>query len=185
MAWLAILVWVVVPFIAGCMFLVLPKYLKNPSQKKWAKTGGLVVLIAPWIISSGVKWYYDQQIRELCAKDGGIRVYETVKLPVDKFNQYGQPNFHIPITPYNKLKDTDEYYLEWEVTNLRRGNPKLERSFFRLIRRNDQKYLGDSVTYWRSGGDIPGPWHGSSFTCPQPTKHQSLESSIFVKRDKQ
>lgn len=112
----------------------------------------------------------------------GVKVYEIVKLPVDTFNQYEQPTFHIPITPYAKLKDSDEYYLEWEITNLRKGNPSLERSFFRLIRRSDQKYLGESVAYTRSGGDLPGPWHGSSFRCPEiRTENPSLETSVFIK----
>lgn len=32
----------------------------------------------------------DAQVKELCAKDGGIKVYETVKLPADRFNQWGR-----------------------------------------------------------------------------------------------
>ncbi|MBK7812955.1 MAG: hypothetical protein IPJ52_00920 [Rhodocyclaceae bacterium] len=32
----------------------------------------------------------DAEVKRLCAIDGGIKVYETVKLPADKFNQWGQ-----------------------------------------------------------------------------------------------
>jgi hypothetical protein len=32
----------------------------------------------------------------MCAKDGGIRVYEMVKLPPEKFNEWGQVNFYRP-----------------------------------------------------------------------------------------
>ncbi|MHB1619264.1 MAG: hypothetical protein ACYCTY_04665 [Sulfuricella sp.] len=142
-----------------------------------------VVLGLLWL-AVGEKLWLDHQVRDLCAKDGGVRVYETVTLPSEKFNQWGQPNFNIPVTPYNKLKDADEYYLEWEIANIKRGNPSLERSHFRLIRRSDQKLLGESVSYSRGGGGLPGPWHESSFICPESTKHKSLESSIFVKGDK-
>ncbi|MBS1186041.1 MAG: hypothetical protein H6R04_59 [Burkholderiaceae bacterium] len=38
----------------------------------------------------------DLQVRELCAKDGDIRVYETVVLPPEKFNKWGQVNFYEP-----------------------------------------------------------------------------------------
>ena len=44
----------------------------------------------------GRKFYYDAEVRRLCAIDGGVKVYETVKLPADKFNQWGQVNFYKP-----------------------------------------------------------------------------------------
>ena len=31
----------------------------------------------------------DREVDRLCAIDGGIRVYETVQLPSDKFNKWG------------------------------------------------------------------------------------------------
>jgi hypothetical protein len=184
MAWLALLVWVGVPLFAFLMGVLLWRRSRTPPGKILAIITGVAILCAPMLISNGVKAHYDQQVREMCAKDGGVRVYETVTLQAEKFNQWGQPNFNIPVTPYTKLKDSDQYYLEWEITNLKFGNPKLERSHFRLIRRSDQKLLGESVSYSRGGGDLPGPWNGSAFVCPEPTKHQGLEFSIFIKRDK-
>lgn len=35
----------------------------------------------------------DKEVDRLCAIDGGIKVYETVLLPPDKFNQWGEVNF--------------------------------------------------------------------------------------------
>ena len=32
----------------------------------------------------------DREVKRLCAIDGGIKVYETVKLPAERFDQYGQ-----------------------------------------------------------------------------------------------
>ncbi|MGV8894807.1 MAG: hypothetical protein ACOH2K_18130, partial [Burkholderiaceae bacterium] len=131
-------------------------------------------------IAAGEKWWLDYQVRELCAKDGGVRVYETVKLPAERFDKWG--NFKVPTKQY--AKPEDEYYLEWKITYLKERSPNLWQSYHRLIRRSDQKLLGESVMYARSGGDLPGPWHGSSFKCPEPSQHPSLESSIFVKGDK-
>lgn len=37
------------------------------------------------------RWALDQQMEELCKKDGGIRVYETVTLPASDFSNIGQP----------------------------------------------------------------------------------------------
>lgn len=185
MAWIGIVSWTGVPLLAFFTFRLLWHRSQSDLTRLLALVAGVVILFTPALISNGVKAYYDRQVRDLCAKDGGVRVYETVALPEEKFNQWGQPNFHIPTTPYDKLNDADEYYLEWETTSLKTGNPSLERSHFRLIRRNDQKRLGESVTYLRIGGDLPGPWHESSFTCPVPTQAQSFESSIFVKGYKQ
>lgn len=185
MAWLGLLVWVVVPLFAVLVTALLWRRAGSGPRKALVLVVGFTILSVPALVSTGVKAYYDRQVREMCAKDGGVRVYETVRLSAEKFNQWGQPNFHIPTIPYDKLNHTDEYYLVWETPDLKTGNPSLERSYFRLIRRSDQKLLGESVTYIRIGGDLPGPWHGSSFMCPEPTQTPSFESSIFVKGDKQ
>lgn len=180
MAWLALLVWVGVPLLAGWMLILLPRYLKEPYQKKLAIAGGFCVLMAPWVISSGVKWYYDQQVLRLCAKDGGVRVYETIKLPAHKYDELKRSNFIL----LNKLHLTtmDAFYLEAENRSLREGNPKLLRSHAWIIRRSDNKVLGESVHYARSGGELPGPWHGSSFHCPEIRRENpSLETSVFIR----
>lgn len=185
MAWLALFIWIGVPLIAFLIARLIWKRSGSGLKRALALVVGFAILSAPALVSNGVKAHYDRQVRELCANDGGVRVYETVQLTAEKFNQWGQPNFNIPVTPYTKLKDSDQYYLEWEITNIKFGNPKLEQSHFRLIRRSDNKLLGESVSYTRGGGDLPGPWHGSSFICPEPAKHQSHEPSIFIKGDKQ
>ena len=184
MAWLALFVWVGVPVVALLTGALLWRQSRAPLWRSLAIISSAAILSAPMLVSNRVKAHYDQQVLELCATDGGVRVFETVTLPANKFNQFGQPNFHIPVSPYNKLKDIDEYYFEWEVSPLKRGNPKLERSQSRIFRRNDNKVLGESVAYFRRGGDLPGPWSESSFVCPEPRKYKSLESSVFVKGEK-
>jgi hypothetical protein len=181
-AWLALLVWVAVPILAGYMLLGLPKHLDKPSQRKWAKAGGLGVLMAPWIISSGVKWYYDQEVRELCAKDGGVRVYETMKLPAPQYEELKRLNFILSGKLHRSI--IDEFYLKTEHQFLKEGNPKILRSHAWIMRRSDNKILGESVHYARSGGELPGPWHGSSFHCPEISRgNPSLETSVFIKGD--
>jgi hypothetical protein len=182
MAWLALLVWIGVPVLAGWMFIVLPKRAKTTPQRKLAIAASIGVLIVPWLISSGVKWHYDQQVRELCAKDGGVAVFETVKLSPEKYDELKRVNFILP----DKLraKPTDEYYSVTDHYDYRLGNPEVSRRQYRIIRNSDQKVLGELVFYGRGGGDLPGPWHGSSFTCPSPTK-VNFETAIFLIGDKQ
>jgi len=181
MALLALFVWVGVPLLAMLFGMLLWRRSKTPMGKPRALITSIAVLFSPLLVSNGVKAYYDRQVRELCAKDGGARVYEVVRLPVEKTNEFGQPNFHIPIAPYDEIKETDEYLLEWEITDLKKGYPNLKRNHFQLIRRSDQKLLGELVSYSRGGGDLPGPWANSSFTCPDKHKEISLFTQVFIK----
>ena len=55
----------------------------------------------------------DDEVRRLCAIDGGIKVYETVRLPAEKFDPYG--NVRVPSKA--RAKPKDEYFFEREQTN--------------------------------------------------------------------
>jgi hypothetical protein len=105
----------------------------------------------------------DAEVRRLCALDGGIKVYETVALAPERFDDFG--SVHVPDIRY--AKPVDEYYYERNTEYLVRGNPELLRSHTKLVRRADAKLLGEAISYARRGGDLPGPWHPSSFRCPQ------------------
>jgi hypothetical protein len=176
MALLALLVWVVIPLFVILMAPVLWRRSQIPSYKNLVAAASITVLFAPMLISNGVKWWYDRQVSELCAKDGGVKVYETVRLTPELLDKAGR----ISIPDKAQAKPTDEYYYESEDHYYRQGNPTLLRSQYQIIRRSDGNVLGESVFYGRSGGDLPGPWHASSFTCPDPTQSAGFETSIFL-----
>ncbi|MCL2075403.1 MAG: hypothetical protein FWH15_02970 [Betaproteobacteria bacterium] len=48
-----------------------------------------VGVAASFWYGGGVKLYYDAEVNRLCAIDGGVKVYETVTLPPEKFNEWG------------------------------------------------------------------------------------------------
>lgn len=120
----------------------------------------------------------DEEVRQLCAKDGGIKIYERVRLSADKFDKSGSINFYHRIS-----KDPlgPEYIFESRIDYYRKGNPEMWRNFYRVIRRVDGKVLGESVTYSRRGGDLPGPWHESSFGCPGNSGDATLLGEVFAK----
>jgi len=126
----------------------------------------------------------DAEVRRLCAIDGGVKVYETVRLPAERFDNYGQ--IHVP--QKQGAKPVDEYFYEWKVTYLKFGMPDdgipdLARSQFLLYRIGDNKLLGKSVSYIRRGGDFPGPWHPSSFSCPSNADFIDLKKQVFITAD--
>jgi len=129
-------------------------------------------------IAVGETWWVDQQVKELCHKDGGVKIYETVKLSPEKYEELKRVNFILPNK--NRLKQTDEYFYESESQWLKETRPRLLRSHSQIIRRNDGKVLGELVRYSRGAGGLPGPWHGSGFSCPDPVKQPSkFETAIF------
>jgi hypothetical protein len=131
----------------------------------------------------GEKWMLDRQVRELCEEDGGVRVYETIKLPAEKFNQYGQINFYRPIEGGNALGP--EYVMKRNLEYYRKENPSFYRSHTQIIRKSDGRVLGESVFYKRGGGYLPGPWHGSSYMCPESSVKNDVLRQIFIIQTKE
>ena len=144
------------------------------------KTKLILVLAVAFLLTACEKAKLDQQVKELCAKDGGVKVYETVKLPPDKFNQWGQISFYRPTQGENALGP--EYRYVTQDQYYRKGNPSMVRYHHQVIRRSDGKLLGETISYGRGGGDLPGPWEPSNFHCP-PTVESSeiaLFKNIFI-----
>ncbi|MEZ5617331.1 MAG: hypothetical protein R3E40_03515 [Rhodocyclaceae bacterium] len=142
----------------------------------------LVILAATTVLlllSACEKDRLDAQVKELCAKDGGIKVYETVKLPPEKFDKYG-----VVRIPFKQdAKPSDQYYYESRMHHYKSGNPEMWQLHFVLYRRIDNKLLGEAISYARRGGDLPGPWHASSFGCPDDADISDLKKRIFIKAD--
>ncbi len=177
MVWLGLLVWVGVPLLAMLAIALFWRRSISVLKKVLALVVGFAILSAPVLVSNGMKVYYDRQVRELCAKDGGVKVYETVKLPSSRFDQFGQ----LRIPSKQNVKPEDEYLYESSTTYTRNGNPEMWKSHYRVYRQLDGKLLGESVSYSRRGGDMPGPWHESSFGCPRNADITDLIRQIFIK----
>jgi hypothetical protein len=64
---------------------------------------------------------------------------------------------------------------------LKKGNPDMYQSHYQLYRVADSKLLGELIKYSRRGGDVPGPWHLSSFGCLEEIGFNDLEKQIFYK----
>lgn len=107
------------------------------------------------------RWALDRQMEELCKKDGGIKVYETVTLPASDFNQFGEP-----LGRYIQTKKSEDerfgpdykYVLKRDFVvgpkaRADLGEGQLTRWYQAIYRRADNKLLGEQIWYARSGGD--------------------------------
>ncbi len=138
----------------------------------------------------------DAEVKRLCAIDGGIKVYETVKLPASEFNQWEQPKMYQERVENKAAYRHDAkrtameflvgtmYVVKTEISYLRTGSPSLHRYKVEVIRRLDHELLGESTGYSRGGGDLPGPWQPSSFSCPQEYGDIPLITKIFLRSSK-
>jgi hypothetical protein len=147
---------------------------------RWSVDVLCLLVMLLWIgisfwYGGGRKIYFDEKVKELCAKDGGVKVFEAVKLPPGKFDKYGV----VQIPMRKDFKPDDEYYYDWNIQYFKQGNPELWRSHFILYRANDRKILGEAIGYSRRGGDLPGPWHASSFGCPSDADISVVKQRVF------
>ncbi len=142
----------------------------------------VLVLIVALVFAfyEGRKAYWDYQVREMCKQDGGFKIYETIELPKEKFNEWDQPNIYRPAEGKDALGS--EYIFLSEINYYRKGNPQVARYHIQVVRRKDRKLLGESISYGRGGGDIPNPSYGSSFHCPVEYGDIPLLIRIFKKK---
>ena len=134
------------------------------------------------------RWALDRQMEELCQKDGGIKVYETVTLPASDFSNIGQP-----LARYQQTARTEEElfgpdykyvvkrdFILGPYARADRGEGQLTRWHQAIYRRSDGRLLGEAVRYNRSGGDgFTYGFQPSGKNCPDV--RTGLELHIFVK----
>lgn len=133
------------------------------------------------------KWELDRRMEELCKQDGGVKIYETVKLPPELFDQNGDPFPGWRKRPLAERFGSDYLYERAEAV-LKAGDPiegegRLLRVEQRLIRRADSKLLGSSVVYLRSGGDFIAYAHPTSKICPASHNDNHLIREIFLRQE--
>lgn len=169
--------WVVFP--AAIIIVAWWLFLKSPNKllKVGSVTIGLAVLGWYLWVAVGEVWVIDNKVLELCKKDGGVKVYEKVELDRDLLDKKGR--ISIPHKKNGPLGS--KYYYEYSQSYVKQDNPKITRFNYRVIRSSDKKILGESISYTRSGGGLPGPWHGSKFTCPDPMEMPGVEDMVFMK----
>lgn len=173
---LAVFYWIVIPVLVFLIVRWLFRRVTTPFQKYAVVAVSVAMFLGLLWIAAGEKWWLDYQVRELCAKDGGIKVYETVKLPPEKFNQWGQPNFYRPNQGENALGTG--YKLKTEIKYIKTGNPSLRRYHIQVFKR-DGFLLAESIGYDRGGGDLPGPWQPSGYSCP-PQHGEIVIDKLFI-----
>lgn len=147
-------------------------------------------IFAIWVLSgSGIEKYrLEYEMKKLCEKDGGVKVYETVTPPPEMFSEHGKPISALTGKLAVGRLGPDYHYIR-ESNFLNKGRPSqllsdgvLRRSTEKIIRVSDGKLLGESVVYGRTGGETILLWHPSGNGCPiYKNINETLLGSVFIK----
>lgn len=78
---LIIAYWLVMPALVLLAAIALWRRARSTFHRGLIAALSVAILSGLLWIAEGEKWLLDRQVRELCAKDGGVKVYETMRLP--------------------------------------------------------------------------------------------------------
>lgn len=139
----------------------------------------LVVLLALVVaFYEGRKVYWDHRVQEMCEKDGGVAIFESVTIDRAQFKKWGGIGDALGIPNESERRLDIPYYRRTKDDVLRAWNPRVMRLETEYIRRRDNKILGKTVYYFRRGGDFPTWAHESTFGCNRTDV--PIEKSIVV-----
>jgi len=146
--------------------------------------GLVALLVLIFGVYEGRKAYWDSEVRGMCAKDGGIRIYERVSVTQAEYERLGGREGMIPVPrQQNLIKNFPVVTIRNEsVINERAPRAyKVENQYVRMA---DQKIVAVSIRYFRVGGDFPSHAHPSSFMCPDQKQAVQDEKAIFLIGDR-
>lgn len=144
----------------------------------------MIIAVIVTLLSGCERYRLDRQMEELCKKDGGIQVYETVTLSpaeYDKLFKY----VAAAKSQEERYGPGYRYVVRDEVVtgadnDPEKGRGKLTRYYGALYRASDGFLLGENISYQRVGGDFfTFGFQPSGSRCPNP--RIDLAQSIFVK----
>ena len=134
------------------------------------------------------KEFWDRRVQDLCAKEGGITIYETVTL---RDRRYLDRDLNVRIPPileratgYGPMdfeaKPDDIFFRTSTLTILREDRPRVAKSDVLVFRTSDKKVLGRATTFGRVGADLLAIDFESRLTCPDGASESDLFKRLFV-----
>lgn len=118
----------------------------------------------------GRKAYWDYRVREMCTKDGGVRLFDYVTISRKEAGLLPHIGDLLGVTPEALAKQEEPVFSRITQSVLREGQPRVTRYEQVIIRRLDGRVVATAVTYARGGGDFPSFAFPSGFFCPEPNQ---------------
>jgi hypothetical protein len=146
----------------------------------WIFFGGIGLLILAYIYAELKKAYWDQQVKELCEKDGGVTVYQHVIVTPGEYERYGGGYGAITVpSDTSSIATQYPYVTKNREKVIRKVSPLVYRVTNTVYRKSDGSILGTLVTYYRSGGNFAF-FQSPGFSCRDLGIRTDLENQIFI-----
>jgi hypothetical protein len=153
-----------------------------PTRLRRVAIAGLVVALGGCLgYVPGRQSYWDAKVKEMCDKDGGVTIYEKLRVSNADVELLGKVDgkFSVPIKQLAPA-NAPAYAVQKRTLLGGEGSVHIGRLESTIIRGSDQKILARWVIYSRTGGDFPSPAHASTFSCPDLKTITSELQSLFI-----
>ncbi len=141
----------------------------------------IVLAIGYFIYCEANKAYWDAEIEKKCEKYGGVHIYEKTTITKEDIRVLGYTGGRISVPVKESAPETAPVYAKLKSTTVRKGAIKIRRENVKIIRRIDEKILGEYTSFSRMGGDFPTMIvYPSSFSCPKSEIILSSREKIFI-----
>jgi hypothetical protein len=146
----------------------------------WIIFGSIGLLILSYIYAESKKEYWDQQVKALCEKDGGVTVYQHVKVTPEEYEKYGGRHGAITVPP-STFSGQEEYpyFYTLEKQIIREKDPEVFRSLATVYRRSDGEIIGATVNYFRDGGNFAF-FRAPGYSCRDLGIRIDVMDQIFI-----
>lgn len=192
---MSFLIAIVLPFVyvIVALLVVVPAWKRAVDKQgsynsAWVRTliMGLPILLL--VANRVVVYWADREVDRLCAKDGGVHVYETVTLGPENFGPDGTvfPQYELLSAKRHDLvlRYGPDYGTISKDTVVQSGRgmfaPGIKRYLTQYVRLADGRVLATRISYARKGGDLPGPWTGTSHACAAELYPLAVDRLVFI-----
>ncbi len=146
----------------------------------------LVTILSGCCTWCGRKEYNEAKAKmaELCAKDGGVTVFETVQLaPGEKFNEEGYPPMYRHFESENALgQDYLVSYHTEDIFQFNGGMIKVYKASIHILQKKSSHVLGQVILYGLVDKyAVEGTGSGRTYPCPEDGLNtKKLYRQIFI-----
>ena len=129
--------------------------------------------------------YWDYRVAQMCKAEGGVTIYEKVYISRENNPEYFTDRGILDITTKKGSQDEDcyDYVHVTETKYLKKTSPEIVKFTDYFYRKSDEKLMGKTVDFYRSGGSFPVPPFGEidgSFSCNDLGININDHHTIFI-----
>jgi hypothetical protein len=134
---------------------------------------GLAAAMTSWFLAAcgwmpGYRWYWEARVREMCEKDGGVRIFERVLVTPAQVKTLPRVGSHLVVPEEGNAKPDTPVFRRISRTQIRDDDPPIVRHEETIVRRYDQRIVGVAVSYSWTPVEYPSSFiaHPAKMWCP-------------------